>query len=201
MARAPFPHGTRVCFYTRGLPDKRLCGTVMAQGGSWGVMPDDPPVFLPEAEVYNVTRANNQRPVVGSFFSGLANLANPFSSPLSPIGQARKVYSAFKGGGSSAPPPPPAYAPAYAPAPYAQLPGYDTRAGYPPPPPPPPTPYPAPPPPWAAPQYTPPMYAPPTGLPGYDLSAQYASPAAQYDWSAFGVPSSGGWDAAYGPSP
>jgi hypothetical protein len=204
MAAPPFADRTRVCFFTRGLPDKRLCGTLMVQRQNspptWGVMPDDPPFYLDGAEVYNVTRANNQRPVVGSFWGGLAKIANPFSSPLSPIAQAGKVVNAFRGGGGS-PPPPPAYNP------YAAPPAYNPYAAPSPPPMAAPQPYPMPPPPMypppspPQPQYAAPMYAPPTGLPGYDLSTQYASPAAQYDWSAFGAPSSGGWDAAYGPSP
>jgi hypothetical protein len=195
-----------------------MCGTLMvAPDKSWGVLPDDPPFFMAESAVFNVRRDTRKRvpDTVGlDLWGGIKTLANPFSSPLSPIAQTRKLVSAFS---SKSAPPPPAYNP------YAQLPGYDTRAsfapappmppGYPPPgyppmaappmyaPPPPPPPMYMPPPP--PPMYGPPapsMYAPPTGLPGYDLSAQYAAAPAQYDWSAFGAPQSGGWDAAYGPS-
>jgi hypothetical protein len=202
---------------------------MVAPDKSWGVLPDDPPFFMAESAVYNVRRDPRRRvpDTVGSFFGGLARLANPFSSPLSPIAQAGKVVHAFRG--SSAPPPPPAYVapPAYAPPQYAP-PGYTStpmgldpyamRQGFaasitaanaarvaPPPPPPPPMYAPPPPPQYAPPpmygQAPPSMYAPPTGLPGYDLSSQYAAAPAQYDWSAFGVPQSDGWDAAYGPSP
>lgn len=240
MARAPFPDRARVCFQVRGDPQQAiLCGTLMiAPNKSWGVLPDDPPFFMDEAAVYNVRRDTRKRipDTVGyDLWGGIKTLANPFSSPLSPIAQTRKVVNAFSGGGRSAPPPPPgAPPPGYGPPP---PPGYGPPPppGYGPPPPPgggppPPPMYAAPPPPgYPPPQgYPPPpgygpppglpgyniragappgsampppsMYAPPTGLPGYDLSPAYTSPAAQYDWTAFGVPDGSGWDAAYGPT-
>lgn len=220
MARAPFPDRTRVCFQVQGDPQQAvMCGTLMvAPNKSWGVLPDDPPFFMDASAVYNVRRDTRKRvrDTVGwDVWGGIKTLANPFSSPLSPIAQTRKVVSAFTGSRGAPPPARPAAPPAYAPDYSQQLPGYDTRAatmatpmrGTPPPPPPG---YPPPMPPAYSPQgyptqappmYAPPAYAPPTGLPGYDLSAQYAAPAAQYDWSAFGAPQDGGgWDAAYGPS-
>lgn len=159
------------CF-TRGSAAKWKPGTVVGEPttGEWLVQLDDGghvhpiqivgmrPLGIPvEAQPDSVHG-------VGSFWGGLAKLANPLSSPLSPIAQARRTMGAFRGGGGrSAPPPsygPPPFDPSQQ---YAGPPPFDPSQAYGPP----------------ASQ----MYASPTNAPGGDWS-QYSTPGS--GWDAFG---------------
>lgn len=113
---------------------------------------------------------------VGSFWGGLAKLANPLSSPLSPIAQARRTYSAFRGGGRSAPPPsyaPPQLGPQFDPS--QQYGQFDPSQQYGPAPFDPSTQQ------FAAPPYASMMYAP---SPSADWS-QYSSPSAGWPGGGF----------------
>lgn len=104
---------------------------------------------------------------VGSFWGGLAKLANPLSSPLSPIAQARRTISAFRSGGRSAPPP--SYGP-----PQMGPPPFDPSQQY-------------------GPSYGPPPFDPATqqfAAPPY-ASTMYAPPSPSADWSQYSSPSAG----------
>lgn len=151
---------------------------------------------------------------VGFGWGDLGRMVNPLSSPLSPIGQARGIYSAAKRGPGallnplsspfspfgqtraiinvarpvSKPAGMPANSPVYPDAYYPPMFGQSAQ-------------------PLQTPSFPPfdptnpyggvPQYATPTGAPGYDWTQFQAPMAPQYDW---GVPDSGstGWDASYG---
>lgn len=222
MGSPPFADGTRVCFSVRGdSPGRRLCGTLKVWHNNtpptWGILADNPPVYLEDVEVYDIKRDTRKiiPDDVGSFWGGIKNAINPLSSPFSPIGQARRVASGGLG---------------YALNPFAQtkaladpwrsgkaprniLPGYDRPGAIPGQYPPdaiqpdgyyPPGSYPAPIQTMASRQPAP--YSPLGTSQGYDWGqSQAATAAPMYDWGQYQPPqptwdsgSGTGWESAYG---